>query len=270
MSLSMHPHLEHTRCPWQYPPDCILPRPPNRLFDLKGVHTGCGNRSYRRLCPASDTTAPDVQALIDKGAIVIGKTKTVEFGGSQEVVGDWVDYSYAFNSRGDGDLASTGSSTGSASSLAAYSWADITLGTNGEIRWENLCHLFTNWTLAGGSIRDPAVAQGVYGFRPSHNGIPTPGVIIPFPKFHTPGFLGRSSESMSEVGELWLESSSSQSREEKTKTESSSVPIQLSCRPGRYSTRCSRMGCFVLQVAGSEFNNGQHWREVERNQTSRS
>lgn len=63
------------------------------LFELNSVHTGCGNRSYRRLYPASDTTTPDVQAAIDKGAIIIGKTKTVEFGGSQEVVGDWVDCS---------------------------------------------------------------------------------------------------------------------------------------------------------------------------------
>ncbi|KAH0563242.1 hypothetical protein GP486_002187 [Trichoglossum hirsutum] len=103
------------------------------LFHLNGVHTGCGNRAYLRLHPASKTTSPAVQAVISKGAIVVGKTKTVEFGGSQEVVGDWVDYSYAFNARGDGYLASTGSSTGSASSLAAYPWLDITLGTDGAV-----------------------------------------------------------------------------------------------------------------------------------------
>lgn len=33
--------------------------------------------------------------------------------------------------------------------------------------------------LAGGSIRDPAVAHGIYGFRPSHDGKATPDVVIP-------------------------------------------------------------------------------------------
>jgi len=49
------------------------------------------------------------------GAIVVGKTKTAEFAGSQEVIGDWVDYSSVFNTRADGYLRYTGSSTGSAS-----------------------------------------------------------------------------------------------------------------------------------------------------------
>lgn len=101
------------------------------LFHLNGVHTGCGNRAYRRLYSASKITSSQVQDAISKGAIVIGKTKTVEFGLVQEVIGDWPDYSYALNARGDGYLAATGSSTGSASALAAYPFLDITLGTDG-------------------------------------------------------------------------------------------------------------------------------------------
>ncbi|KAF1738187.1 hypothetical protein CRV24_000109 [Beauveria bassiana] len=38
--------------------------------------------------------------------------------------------------------------------------------------------------LAGGSIRDPAVAHGIYGFRPSHDGTPTQDAMIPCP-YHT-------------------------------------------------------------------------------------
>lgn len=63
---------------------------------------------------------------------MVGKTKTVEFGGSQEVVGDWSDYSYAFNPRADGYLVATGSSTGSAAAITAYPWLDIALGTDGN------------------------------------------------------------------------------------------------------------------------------------------
>ena len=155
------------------------------LFHLQGLHTGCGNRAYRRLYPASDITSAVVQTAIDKGAIIVGKTKTAEFGGSQEVVGDWVDYSYPFNARGDGYLAATGSSTGSAASLAAYPWLDLTIGTDGAPCFSP--HLTSpsadtaRCVLAGGSIRDPAVAHGIFGFRPSHDGTATEDAVIPCP-----------------------------------------------------------------------------------------
>jgi hypothetical protein len=32
---------------------------------------------------------------------------------------------------------------------------------------------------AGGSIRDPAVAHGIFGFRPSHDGQDTPDAVLP-------------------------------------------------------------------------------------------
>ncbi|KAI1422275.1 amidase-like protein [Xylaria sp. FL1777] len=162
------------------------------LFHLKGVHTGCGNRAYRLLHDASKTSSSAVESVIGLGGIIVGKNKTVEFGSSQEVIGDWCDYFYPFNCRGDGYIAGTGSSTGSASSLAAYPWLDITLGTD-----------------AGGSIRDPAVAHGVYGFRPSHNGQQIPDVVIPCGIFHTLGFLGRSIDTMLEFGRHWLQIPSS-------------------------------------------------------------
>ncbi|KAI1355890.1 amidase-like protein [Xylaria sp. FL0043] len=162
------------------------------LFHLKGVHTSCGNRAYRMLHDASKASSSAVQSVLDLGGIIVGKTKTVEFGSSQEVIGDWCDYFYPFNCRGDGYIAGTGSSTGSASGLAAYPWLDITLGTD-----------------AGGSIRDPAVAHGVYGFRPSHNGQQIPDVVIPCGIFHTVGFLGRSSGTMLEFGRHWLQIPSS-------------------------------------------------------------
>ncbi|KAK4139938.1 amidase signature domain-containing protein [Dichotomopilus funicola] len=100
------------------------------LFHLKGVHTGCGNRAYRSLRTPSEISSNTVQSVIDLGVIIVGKTKTVEFSGSQEVIGDWSDYFYPLNVRGDGYIAATGSSTGSASSLAAYPWLDIKLGTD--------------------------------------------------------------------------------------------------------------------------------------------
>lgn len=101
------------------------------VLDLKGVRTGNGNRAWARCYPPSDHSTDFMELMIRQGAVFVGKTKTVEFAANQEVVGDWVDYSYPFNPRGDHYLAATGSSTGSASAIAAHPWMDISLGTDG-------------------------------------------------------------------------------------------------------------------------------------------
>lgn len=107
------------------------------LFHLKGVHTGGGNRDYRSLYPAQLRSSRTVELAIQKGCVVLGKAKTVEFGGSQEVCGDWIDYSYPLNCRADGYLVATGSSTGSAAALAAYECLDVTIGTDGTLHHFN-------------------------------------------------------------------------------------------------------------------------------------
>lgn len=78
----------------------------------------------------------------------------MEFAGAQEVESDWADFRYPKNPCADGYLRATGSSVGSACGMATYSWLDGSLGSN-----------------CGESIRDPAVAFGVPGFRASHDGI---------------------------------------------------------------------------------------------------
>lgn len=103
------------------------------MFHLRGVRTTCGNRAYADLYSNQDVTSATVQKLIDQGAIIVGKTKTAEFGGSQEVIGDWSDFSYAFNPRADGYLRCTGSSTGSASGITSYPWLDVGLGSDGKM-----------------------------------------------------------------------------------------------------------------------------------------
>lgn len=103
------------------------------VLDLKGVHTGNGNRAFAQCYPPANHSADFIDVMIRQGAIIVGKTKTVEFAGEQEVVADWVDYSYPFNPRGDSYLGATGSSTGSAAAIASYQWLDITLGTDGKL-----------------------------------------------------------------------------------------------------------------------------------------
>lgn len=112
------------------------------VFHLKGVRTTAGNRAFFRLYAPRTSTSAAVQRAIDLGAIIVGKAKTAEFAGSQEVIGDWCDYSYSFNVRADGYMVSTGSSTGSASGLAAYPWLDLSIGSDGMFRSTRfLCRL---------------------------------------------------------------------------------------------------------------------------------
>lgn len=154
------------------------------VFHLKGVPTTNGNRAYARLYGEQHVSSAAVQDAIDKGAIIVGKTKTAEFAGSQEVEGDWADYSCPFNPRADGYLRSSGSSTGSASGVASYSWLDGSLGSDGILLKSPhpfffFNFLFANVNAAGGSVRDPAVVHGVHGFRPSHDGSSEPNTSLP-------------------------------------------------------------------------------------------
>lgn len=88
---------------------------------------------------------------------MLGKTKTVQFANGDRNVDDWVsdlgkipdtshdprgesskpfliqvDYHVSFNSRGDGYDQASGSSTGSATAMAAYDWVDAALGSGNE------------------------------------------------------------------------------------------------------------------------------------------
>ncbi|KAH8590218.1 amidase signature domain-containing protein [Bisporella sp. PMI_857] len=158
------------------------------VLDLKGVRTGNGNRAYAQCYPPSTHSTDFMDMMIGQGAIIIGKTKTVEFAANQEVVADWVDYSYPFNPRGDFYIGATGSSTGSAAALGTYPWLDFTLGTDG-----------------GGSVRDPAVSNGVYGLRPTHNGKQEPGALIPCPSFQTIGYFTRSLAELLTISKFWCQ-----------------------------------------------------------------
>ncbi len=99
----------------------------------------------------ADRTAAIVERLEDAGAIVIGKTNTPELGHKgttdNELIG-------ATASPIDTDLNAGGSSGGSAAAVAA-GMTPIATGSD-----------------AGGSIRIPAAACGVYGFKPTFGLVP--------------------------------------------------------------------------------------------------
>jgi len=98
-------------------------------IDLKGVRTSVGSRAYQALYAEKARSAACVTKLLEAGAVIVGKTKTVQFA-SGENARDWIDYSAPFNPRGDGYQEPGGSSTGSATAASAYDWIDATLGTD--------------------------------------------------------------------------------------------------------------------------------------------
>ena len=97
-----------------------------------------GSKAYEKFHDTCTQTAPVVQELIDKGAVIVGKTKTVQFA-SGMAARDWFDYQCPFNPRGDGYLEPDCSSSGSAAATAAYGWLDIAVGSDSEFGFLNLC-----------------------------------------------------------------------------------------------------------------------------------
>jgi Asp-tRNA(Asn)/Glu-tRNA(Gln) amidotransferase A subunit family amidase len=133
------------------------------LFDVAGMPTTLGTVAL----PARQATrtASAVTALLQWGAVVVGKTVTSEFA-----------YYGPNMTRNPWDLARSpgGSSTGSAAAVAAGE-VPLAIGTQ------------TN-----GSVIRPASFCGVVGVKPSYGTIPTDGMFVFAPSFDTVGSFARS------------------------------------------------------------------------------
>lgn len=124
------------------------------LADVKGYVTGFGSRCYSHT-PAAQSAA-FVQALEQAGAVIIGKTHTVEF-----AFGSW-GTNYALgtpvNPACPGHCSPGGSSSGSAVAVAAR-LVPLAIGSD-----------------TGGSVRIPAALCGIAGMKPSHGVVSLDGV----------------------------------------------------------------------------------------------
>lgn len=150
------------------------------IYDLNGIRTAASNRAFRDLYPARTRTAIVIQRLIDDGAIIVGKTKTTTFADRELATQDWIDTHSPFNPRGDGYIWGGGSSTGSATAMAAYEWLDFAIASDSEIFRVNLVLHFTSTNKiceASGSARGPAANHGIYGFRPTYRKTAMDGVV---------------------------------------------------------------------------------------------
>ncbi len=134
------------------------------------------------MAPAS-RHAPAVQALLDAGARLVGKTITEELAFS--AVGTNPHYGTPKNVAAPGRVPG-GSSSGSASAVGG-GLVDLALGSD-----------------TGGSVRVPASYNGILGMRPSHGRISLAGVMPLAPSFDTVGWFARDPQLFATAGRVLL------------------------------------------------------------------
>lgn len=153
------------------------------LFDIEGHITGAGNPDWLRTHVPAPCTAPVVQALVDAGAAMVGKTHTDEL--SRGILGENAHYGTPTNPAAPGHVPG-GSSSGSPAAVAG-GLVDFALGTD-----------------TGGSVRIPASFCGIYGIRPTRGRLPLTGVVGQAPSFDTIGWFARDAGLLGRIGEILL------------------------------------------------------------------
>ena len=128
---------------------------PHAVKDLtatKGIRTTQGSRIVKDFVPAADAIM--VERLRSAGAIIIGKTNTPEFGLGSNTYNDV--FGRTLNAYDQTKTA--GGSSGGAGVALALRMLPVADGTD-----------------HGGSLRNPAVFNNVFGFRTSYGRVPAQG-----------------------------------------------------------------------------------------------
>ncbi|PVH88774.1 amidase signature enzyme [Cadophora sp. DSE1049] len=157
------------------------------IYDIQGLATGASSQAYARLGKLAVTTARCIQTLLDLGAIIVGKAKTVQFASGMSA-GDWTETVCPTNPRGDQHLDPNCSSSGSAASMAGYEWLDYAVGSDSL-----------------GSMTGPAADCGIFGIRPSTGMLSNDGALPVSVRLDTPGCFARSITDLSLLTSKWLE-----------------------------------------------------------------
>ncbi|WIA21528.1 hypothetical protein OEZ85_000727 [Tetradesmus obliquus] len=212
------------------------------LYDIAGHKTGFGSPSWLQTHPTADVTAPPVAALLDAGAVVVGKTHMDEL--AYSLMGQNAHYGTPVNVAAPGRVPG-GSSSGSAAAVAAGQ-ADIGLGsdTGGSVRvpgsfcglfglrLTSTTHLCVHWSPAwltavfsahdwaavaagqayiglgsdtGGSVRVPGSFCGLFGLRPTHGRISLEHARPLAASYDTCGWFARDAALLQRVGQVLLQ-----------------------------------------------------------------
>jgi amidase len=153
------------------------------LFDVAGTVTGYGNPDWAATHAPATRDALVITQLLQAGATLTGKTKTVElaYGLTGENVWQGTPKNPAAPDRLPG-----GSSCGSAAATAA-GLVDFAMGSD-----------------TGGSVRIPASYCGVFGIRPSWGAVSLTGACPLGPDYDTAGWFARSATMLRRVGDVLL------------------------------------------------------------------
>jgi len=153
------------------------------LYELEGHITTCG--SYEMLERVSQKTGTVTRRLLEGGGIVIGKTKSVEFG-----LGAWGTNLHMGTPWNPWDLENQrvpgGSSSGSGVAVAS-GMAMCATGSD-----------------TGGSVRLPAAYCGLAGLKVSKKCIPTDGIMTLSKTLDTPGPITRSTADLALMFSIML------------------------------------------------------------------
>ena len=153
------------------------------LYDIAGHKTGFGSPDWLATHEAAVATAPAVQALLDAGAQIAGKTHTDEM--AYSLNGENPHYGTPVNVNAPGRIPG-GSSSGSAAAVAG-GLVDFALGSD-----------------TGGSVRAPASFCGIYGLRPTHGRISLTGACALAASFDVAGWFARDAALLECVGRVLL------------------------------------------------------------------
>lgn len=140
------------------------------IIDVRGVHTSCQSRA-RQDCKPADRDAECVARLRAAGAIYLGKLSLDEFAlAKPDFRSPWTEVRNPWNVH----FTPGSSSSGSGAAVAAQ-FVPLALGTD-----------------TGGSIRSPAMMNGVVGLKPTYGRIPMTGIRALAPSMDTVGPLART------------------------------------------------------------------------------
>ena len=156
------------------------------MFSVAGHVSSFGHPRWRETHPPSAETAPALSGLLAAGASVTGLAKLDQL--AYSLIGNAGEGVAPLNSRYPGRFTG-GSSSGPAAAVAA-GLTEAGLGTD-----------------TAGSIRVPAAACGLFGFRPTHGLVSTRGVLPLAPSFDVVGVLARRAALLGQVAEVLLSSS---------------------------------------------------------------
>ncbi|MEK6592403.1 MAG: amidase [Pseudomonadota bacterium] len=153
------------------------------IYDIAGHRTGFGSPEWLETHGPAAHTAPTVQALLDAGADLLGRTQTDEL--TYSLNGENAHYGTPVNVNAPGRIPG-GSSSGSAAAVAG-GLVDFALGSD-----------------TGGSVRAPASFCGIYGMRPTHGRVSLTGACPLAASFDTCGWFARDPALLEKVGHVLL------------------------------------------------------------------